>query len=399
MSATLLSLPFLGAYLAGVVSVLLPSAILKWPRRDTGASRPPREEGGGRLVFEGRCLVASEGSARTAFNRHPSDGDDWDRAVSLLDPDFPHLDSARPPIAMDCRRLVSADGRKCLSFANNAGIVTVTVEETGSAPIEVRRAPMAEDPPFLADAVRSLPLPVWVQDEDGNVSWVNSAYLELCENARPLPVVGTWPLPEVFESGVLARAISSPTRSVRVTCSIGFGNSGTYDVRARRTDQGFVFVAAATDASTPSGAGREEAIPGVELARWVRSELEMCQAVIDGLDDAVAVFDTAGGLAMTNAAYDRLWGAPMQSGGARPSLNDVTGVWIDQTAPTPTWSHFRDFARRSRHRTEWAADVVLRDGRPVSCRFSPLAGGATLAAFRNPAPGALRAGSFSRQSA
>ena len=38
-------------------------------------------------------------------------------------------------------------------------------------------------------------------------------------------------------------------------------------------------------------------------------------------------------------------------------------------------------------RAPWAAEVRLLDGRLISCRIAPLAGGATLAAFRVVVPG------------
>jgi hypothetical protein len=108
----------------------------------------------------------------------------------------------------------------------------------------------------------------------------------------------------------------------------------------------------------------------------------MGQAVIDSLDEAVAVFTPGGVLAMTNAAYVELWGHDPDTGLSEVSVGDATALWLLRAAPTPAWGDFRDFSRQGPARAEWTADVTLRDGRPLACRFVPLSGGGTLAAFR-----------------
>jgi hypothetical protein len=48
---------------------------------------------------------------------------------------------------------------------------------------------------------------------------------------------------------------------------------------------------------------------------------------------------------------------------------------------------------------EWSADVLLRDGRALGCRFVPLSDGGTLAAFRFRRAEDLRTGRVRRQTA
>ena len=64
------------------------------------ARRSDRNVPRGRLQFEGRALVASDGPARSAFDGTQPVGDDWSRAVALLEPDVPTLDARRPPSAL-----------------------------------------------------------------------------------------------------------------------------------------------------------------------------------------------------------------------------------------------------------------------------------------------------------
>ncbi|KMW60624.1 sensor [Candidatus Rhodobacter oscarellae] len=119
----------------------------------------------------------------------------------------------------------------------------------------------------------------------------------------------------------------------------------------------------------------------IALERDFRTELLMQSAVIDGVDEAIAVFDTAGVLALSNAAYDHLWFEPDPSS---PGLNivDATRHWQAKCLPTPVWGDARDFAAAISDRANWSADIRLQDGRMLACRFDALPGGHTLVGFR-----------------
>lgn len=121
----------------------------------------------------------------------------------------------------------------------------------------------------------------------------------------------------------------------------------------------------------------------MSLTRHFRAELEQSQAVLDGLDDAVAVFSAAGEITLSNAAYHELWQTEdVQEEFLVADLSEATRRWHDLSAPTPVWGDFREFARADIDREEWSATVALRDGRRVQCRFMPQKGGATMAIFR-----------------
>lgn len=137
----------------------------------------------------------------------------------------------------------------------------------------------------------------------------------------------------------------------------------------------------------------------ISLTRRYRAELEMGQSVIDSLDEAIAVFTADGVLVMANAAYAALWGSDPNTELCGLSVNDITASWHRKTAPTPIWGDFRDFAHQGQSRVEWSSDAIMDDGRLLHCRFVPLAGGATLAAFRPRRTGDLRLGAPQRQSA
>ncbi|MGP3696889.1 PAS-domain containing protein [Rhodobacter sp. NSM] len=116
--------------------------------------------------------------------------------------------------------------------------------------------------------------------------------------------------------------------------------------------------------------------------RRYRADLELGQAVVDAMDEAIAVFSSAGDLVMTNAAYGALWGHdPVETVGAG-AVAHLCEQWRARSAPSPIWAEAERFVADLGERTAWGGQVRLDDGRLVSCRFTPLTGGATLVLFR-----------------
>ncbi len=124
----------------------------------------------------------------------------------------------------------------------------------------------------------------------------------------------------------------------------------------------------------------------ITRTRRYRADLELGQAVIDAMDEAIAVFSPAGMLVMSNVAYARLWGddptTHVDPGSAQASL--LCGHWRARSAPTGLWDRAEDFISAFGPRTRWNDSFHLADGTMVTCRFVPLAGGATMTGFRIP---------------
>ena len=118
------------------------------------------------------------------------------------------------------------------------------------------------------------------------------------------------------------------------------------------------------------------------LTRRFRAELELQHALIDSLDEAVAVFSASGTLIVSNDAYNDLWDTEEPGLGTEIGVVDATRSWHEKTLPTPIWGDFREFAQSTDDRGEWTARVHMRDGRDVACKFAPAPSGATLAIFR-----------------
>lgn len=117
------------------------------------------------------------------------------------------------------------------------------------------------------------------------------------------------------------------------------------------------------------------------LEQRYRTEIELSQATLDRLSEAVAVFDTSGALVFANSAFTQIWGFdPMET--LEPmNIVETTERWADLSLPTPAWGDLRDFTTRTEDRVHWDARIELDDGRHLHAGFSPLPDGSSLAVF------------------
>ena len=118
-------------------------------------------------------------------------------------------------------------------------------------------------------------------------------------------------------------------------------------------------------------------------SRRYRADLELCQGVVDTLDDGIAVFASSGQLVMSNDAYSYLWGHDPGQNLAVTGFRQLAAYWRQCSAPTGLWTEAEDYMSTLDHRDPWRAEVRLTDGRLIECRFYPLANGATLVRFRD----------------
>jgi PAS domain-containing protein len=119
----------------------------------------------------------------------------------------------------------------------------------------------------------------------------------------------------------------------------------------------------------------------ITRTRRYRADLELGQSVIDSLPEAVAVFSETGHLVMTNASYGRLWSHDPAENVGGGGIASVSRHWKCQTAPSTLWTEAEDYVSTIGDREPWTAEARMLDGRLIGCRFTPLAGGATLVGF------------------
>ncbi len=125
----------------------------------------------------------------------------------------------------------------------------------------------------------------------------------------------------------------------------------------------------------------EDITAEITLTRRFRSEIELGQAVVDSVEDAIVVFSPAGELILSNSTYDRLWGVEPAITLGKVTVADSIRRWQELARPDPAFGDIRDFVVSMDAREEWTADIHLFTGETLACRFVPLPGGATLIGF------------------
>ncbi len=125
----------------------------------------------------------------------------------------------------------------------------------------------------------------------------------------------------------------------------------------------------------------EDITAEITLTRRFRSELELGQAVMDQLDDAIAVFAPDGTLAFSNRAYNTLWNTDPDRSFAQITVLDTTRTWQNHCLATPAWGEIRDFVTARENRAEWWVEVQTRTGACLTCSVHPVQSGATMVRF------------------
>ncbi|WP_209598517.1 PAS-domain containing protein [Ruegeria sp. HKCCSP351] len=125
----------------------------------------------------------------------------------------------------------------------------------------------------------------------------------------------------------------------------------------------------------------EDITAEITLTRRFRSEMDLMQSILDKLADAIAVFADDGTLALTNYAYEKLWGSAQEIGFQTDTITDVTRHWQDHCVATPILGEIRNFVEMRDNRAEWTAEFRMRSGITLDCTVSPVHNGATIVRF------------------
>ncbi|HPG22224.1 MAG TPA: PAS-domain containing protein [Amaricoccus sp.] len=127
----------------------------------------------------------------------------------------------------------------------------------------------------------------------------------------------------------------------------------------------------------------EDISTSIMLERKYRSELELSQATLDRLTEAVAVFDASGSLVFVNSAFEQLWGLEPMERLDGPGVGEMTGLWAARCAPSPAWARLAEFATAAETRGSWTAPIAMHDGRALRMLVAPLPDASALVLFRD----------------
>ena len=122
------------------------------------------------------------------------------------------------------------------------------------------------------------------------------------------------------------------------------------------------------------------------LERKYRSELELSQATLDRMSEAVAVFDASGMLVFVNSAFERLWGLDPMERLDGPGVAEMTALWAERCAPSPVWAQARASSPPPPRRAPAGPRAIeTRDGARLQMLVAPLPDASALVVFRDPA--------------
>lgn len=125
----------------------------------------------------------------------------------------------------------------------------------------------------------------------------------------------------------------------------------------------------------------EDITAEISLTRRFRAELEMGQSALDCIEDAIAVFAPGGTLAMSNAAYGRLWGSDPETSLTDVSISDACMTWRHKTRPSGVWDKIQIAVSNHDMRETRSEICHLLNGRKVTCQIKPMVRGATMVRF------------------
>jgi PAS domain-containing protein len=126
----------------------------------------------------------------------------------------------------------------------------------------------------------------------------------------------------------------------------------------------------------------EDISGAVQLERRYRAELELSQATLDRMSEAVAVFDTSGQLVFVNAAFETLWGFDPMERLDGPGVVELAALWAERCREGDAWGRLREFATAAEARSSWTARVETLNGHRIDLLVAPLPDASSLVVFR-----------------
>jgi len=123
--------------------------------------------------------------------------------------------------------------------------------------------------------------------------------------------------------------------------------------------------------------------PELRLKSRLNQLVQVRQATLDKLTDAVAVFGSDARLKLRNEAFQRLWSLPPEALAGEPAFDDIADVCVTRLPDRLFWRTLKgrvadpDPAARAAA----AGEARIADGRWLAWRSQPLPDGATLVSF------------------
>jgi len=235
-------------------------------------------------------------------------------SAGLLDRAIANLREAGEPfaitIATQTGRLIEASGRTVGANAV-ARFRDLSGDRLGRVEAETRYDLLVAEVETLKATLSAAPMPIWLRDQEGRLTWVNTAYAHAVEASDPEAAVERGL--ELLDSavrGMVATAHNADPVFMKRLPAIVAGSRRIFDVVDIASDNG--------------SAGIASDVTAIEVAEAaLRREVDFNARTLDQLTTAVAIFGADRRLKSCNAAYRALFDLDPAFIASRPEENAV----------------------------------------------------------------------------
>lgn len=315
---------FLIAFAAAALAVGLALLLMRQLERRFGGAGPARglERGIEPIVFlfRNQVLIDATGPARALLATLPGQGD-WQGLASWLAMRLPDFGALLPDLSgaarLEFKERAEGHPLRLLAEDLGEGVIRLTLadpaaENAGILVDSLSLGVMEQELEILRSTMDHSPMLAWRQDRQGQVTWANSAYMDLAD-AR-LPDQTQWPLPQIVD--LSARPASGGgARRIQVDHD---GQSRWYDCHVHEVAEQTVAIALPADAA-------------VRAERALREFVQTLTKTFADLPIGLAIFDRDRNLQLFN-----------------PALIDLTGLATGFLTARPTLYAFLDRLREAR---------------------------------------------------
>lgn len=364
------------SFVIAVVSVLMTDRIrgLVTPARPAGV---PRGEVPVRFLFDRDRIVDTTPSADLFLSRAGAGQGSLKTVIDILRPRFPDISGTIEDLGRSGEvRVLANDGSAYLEVSRNDETLRLELEPVAQndqqylvcAPeIEALKTELHR----MRGIADSLTYLVWCEDHEGQVIWVNRAYLELCAETLGADAAGRWPMPRLFDKP----ACIDTTRPYSARMWIGSEQNGApYEVSIVSRDDGTLWTAIPAESA-------------VRAETSMRDTLQTLTKTFAQISTGLAVFGRDRRMVLFNPALADLTSLRPEALAVRPSLFEFLDMLRDRRmVPEP-----RDYRAWRARLTDSAAsgsggmteNWSLPDGRTLQVTALPQAEGATALLFED----------------
>jgi PAS domain-containing protein len=179
--------------LAGAIIALLARVLRAAPAGGVAGSGPPQTGPGAVFLFQGGVLTDATPAARQMLTSIRSDAPSLAIVAGQLSRRFPALRDHLRKVeeqgdTTTTDTIISGDGADRLHIDSGHGHIRLTVDRPLTQmppPDPARITAMEEELQILRSLAEDAPQLIWQQDDDGNLTWANRAYLALADRLSP----------------------------------------------------------------------------------------------------------------------------------------------------------------------------------------------------------------------